>query len=132
MWEPPTVRQTTKLLPLVAQSYRRPDSFSHSHTDKQTPSVKQTTCSKRRQYLYTAACSLAACTPTQALANQRPQLQLRLQLAGTQPSGNGIKMRASSRLASVAAPLSTERHSNNYIARTAAAATAAQPPTERY
>jgi hypothetical protein len=46
--------QTTKLLPSVAQPYRRPDSFSHSQTYKQTPSVEQTPRSKRRQYLYTA------------------------------------------------------------------------------
>jgi hypothetical protein len=74
---------------------------SHSQTDKQTPSVEQTPRSERRQYLYTAVRDLVACTPTQALANQRPQLQLRLQLARTQPSCNGIKMRASNRLASV-------------------------------
>jgi hypothetical protein len=62
----------------------------------------------------------AVCTPTQVLANQRPQLQLRLQLARTQPSGNWIKMLASNRLAlvsvpsSLAAPLSARvRHGSS-------------------
>jgi hypothetical protein len=45
---------------------------SHSQTDNKTRSVKQTKCTKRRRYLYTAACGLVVCTPTQALANQRP------------------------------------------------------------
>jgi hypothetical protein len=80
---------------LRTQSYRRPDSFGHSQADKQTQHCE------RRQYLYTAAGGLALHTPTQALANQRPQLQLCLQLAHMQPSGNRIKMRASNRLASV-------------------------------
>jgi hypothetical protein len=92
---------------LRTQSYRRPDSFGHSQADKQTSSVEQTTCSKRRQYLYTAACGLAVRTPTQALANQRPQLQLRLQLARTQPSSNGIKMRASISTISTSSIIST-------------------------
>jgi hypothetical protein len=70
---------------------------SHDHTDGETPSLtveqtnillgQQTPRSKRRQNSYTAARG----QPIQALANQRPQLQLRLQLARTQPSGNGIK-----------------------------------------
>jgi hypothetical protein len=113
--------QTDNQTPSVTQSYRQPNTFGHSQADSQTPSVEQTTCSKHRQYLYTAACGLAARTPTQALANQHPQLQLRLQLARTQPSGNGIKMRASNRPASVpavpsslAAPLSARvRHGSS-------------------
>jgi hypothetical protein len=65
-----------------SQADNQTPSFGHSHTDKQTPSVEQTTCSKRRQYLYAAACGLATRTPTQALANQRPQLQLLLPPGG--------------------------------------------------
>jgi hypothetical protein len=84
-----------------SQTENQTPSFGHSHTDSQTPSVKQTLCNKRRQYLYTAAFGLIVHTPTQALANQRPQLQLCLQLARIQPSGNGIKMQASNRLVSV-------------------------------
>jgi hypothetical protein len=72
----PTDGQT----PSLAQSYRQANSL-----------VDQTPCSKRRQYLYTTVRDLTACTATQTLANQCPQLQLRLQLARTQPSGNGIK-----------------------------------------
>jgi hypothetical protein len=74
---------------------------SHNHTDGETPSItvertsillgQQTPRSERRQFLYTAVRHSVAWTSTQALANQRPQLQLRLQLARTQPSGNGIK-----------------------------------------
>jgi hypothetical protein len=86
--------QTNNQIPSVTQSYRRPDFFGHRQPDKQTPSVKQTPHSKRRQYLYTAARGRSS-------ANQRPQLQLRLQLARMQPSSNRIKMRASNRLASV-------------------------------
>jgi hypothetical protein len=100
----------------LPHSDRQPNSFLrwHSHTDGQTPSitvkqtskllsVEQTPRSERWLLLYTAVCDLVACTPTQALANQRPQLQLRLHLACTLPSGNGIKLRASNRLASVTA-----------------------------
>jgi hypothetical protein len=89
----------------------------HSHTDGQTPLItvkqtskllgQQTPRSGCRQFLYTAAHG----RPIQALANQRPQLQLRLQLVRMQPSSNRIKTRTSSRLAALTAPLSTrERH----------------------
>jgi hypothetical protein len=50
---PQSDRQTNFFL--RTRSYRRPDSFGHSWTDKQTPSVKQAPHSERRQYLYTAA-----------------------------------------------------------------------------
>jgi hypothetical protein len=70
---------------------------SHNHTDGETPSItvrwtgillgQQTPRSERRQNSYTAAHG----QPIQALANQRTQLQLRLQLACTEPSFNGIK-----------------------------------------
>jgi hypothetical protein len=60
---------------------------SHNHTDGETPSIivrrtgilldQQTPCSECRQYSYTATRG----RPIQALANQRTQLQLRLQLA---------------------------------------------------
>jgi hypothetical protein len=91
-------------------------SFGRSHTDGQTPSItvkqtskllgQQTPCSGRRQFLYTAARG----QPIQVLANQRPQLQLRLQLVRTQPSSNGIKTRTSSRLAALTALLSMREH----------------------
>jgi hypothetical protein len=70
---------------------------SHNHRDGETPSItvrrtgillgQQTPRSERRQNSYTAAHG----QPIQALANQRTQLQLRLQLARTEPSFNGIK-----------------------------------------
>jgi hypothetical protein len=63
MWEPPTTIQTSILL------------------------GQQTLRGERRHNSYTEARG----KPTQELANQRPQLQLRLQLARTQRSGNGIK-----------------------------------------
>jgi hypothetical protein len=63
LWEPPTTTETSILL------------------GQQTPR------GERRHNSYTAARG----KPTQALANQRPQLQLQPQLARTQPSGNGIK-----------------------------------------
>jgi hypothetical protein len=63
VWEPPTTIQTSILL------------------GQQTPR------GERRHNSYTATHG----KPTQTLANQRLQLQLRLQLARTQPSGNGIK-----------------------------------------
>jgi hypothetical protein len=50
----------------------------------------QTLRNDRKQYSYTAARG----QPIQALANQRTQLQLRHQLARTQSSANGIKIRA--------------------------------------
>jgi hypothetical protein len=100
MWEPPTVSRTAKLLALITVIQMARLLRWHSHTDGQTPSatvreanssVEQAPRSERRQHLYTAVCDLDSCTSTQALANQRPQLQLRLQLARTQPSSNGIK-----------------------------------------
>jgi hypothetical protein len=68
---------------------RRPHSFGG--TVRQTSKLlgQHTPRSGRRQFLYTAARG----RPIEALANQRPQLQLRLQLVRTQPSSNGIKCR---------------------------------------
>jgi hypothetical protein len=97
---------------------------SHNHTDGKTPSItvertdillgQQTRRSERKQFLYTAVRHSVAWTPTQALANQRTQLQLRLQLAHTHPSANRIKYRppASNFSQSTSTtPLSTrERH----------------------
>jgi hypothetical protein len=88
LWEPPTVRQTTRLL--RSQSSRQANSFGQTDTALRAQAV----------FIHCSSWS-AVCTPTQAPANQHPQLQLHLQLARTQPSGNRIKMRASNRLASV-------------------------------
>jgi hypothetical protein len=63
LWEPPTTIQTSILL------------------GQQTPR------GERRHNSYTEARG----KPTLELANQRPQLQLRLQLASAQASRNGIK-----------------------------------------
>jgi hypothetical protein len=73
LWEPPTVRQTTKLLAsiTVIQTAR----LLQSQSNRQANSSVGQTCSKRRQYLYTTVRDLVASTPTQALANQRPQIQ---------------------------------------------------------
>jgi hypothetical protein len=89
LWEPPTVIQTSRLLASI--------------TVERTSILlgQQTPRSERRQFLYTAVHHLVAWTSTQALANQRPQLQLRLQLARTQPSGNGIKYGSSATRSSV-------------------------------
>jgi hypothetical protein len=83
VWEPPTVIQATRLLPSAAAIQRS------KLLGQQMPR------SERRQYTYTAARG----EKIQALACQRPQLQLRLQLVRTQPSSNGIKIRTYSRLA---------------------------------
>jgi hypothetical protein len=86
MWEPPTIIQTSILL------------------GQQTPR------GELRHNSYTAARG----KPTQALANQHPQLQLRPQLASTQLSGNGIKygpQQAKVSQSTSTTPLSTrERH----------------------
>jgi hypothetical protein len=74
----------------LPQSDGRPDSFSHSQTDKQSPWSNRHRVANAGS-IYTL--QLAAWLPVQpqALANQHPQLQLHLQLARTEPSGNGIK-----------------------------------------
>jgi hypothetical protein len=144
LWEPPTVTQTTRLLPSAAVIQMARLRWWHSHKDGQTPLItvkqtskllgQQTPRSGCRQFLYTAAHGRTI----QVLANQRPELQLRLQLARTQPSGNGIKcgppassfsqsvsISRSDRSvppapASVAAPLSAGvRHSSGPLARAA-------------
>jgi hypothetical protein len=79
LWEPPTIIQMAKLLSSITVEW------TSILLGQQTPR------SERRQFLYTAVRHSVAWTSTQALANQRPQLQLRPQLARTQPSGNGIK-----------------------------------------
>jgi hypothetical protein len=88
----------------LPQSDRQPDSFLQSQSSRQANSFSQTDTTLRAQAVFIHCSSWpAVCTPTQALATQRPQLQLHLQLACTQPSGNGMKVRASNRLASVPA-----------------------------
>jgi hypothetical protein len=89
VWEPPTVIQTSRLLASI--------------TIERTSILlgQQTPRSERRQFLYTAVRHSVARTSTQALANQRPQLQLHLQLARTQPSRNGIKYGPSATRSSV-------------------------------
>jgi hypothetical protein len=91
MWEPPTTIQTSILL------------------GQQTPR------GERRHNSYTATRG----KPTQALANQRLQLQLRPQLARTQPSGNGIKygpQQAKVSQSTSTIPLSTrERHTSSSV-----------------
>jgi hypothetical protein len=62
---------------------------SHNHTDKHTPWPTDTAWSEAGSYIHCSS-PLGAWTSTQTLANQRPQLQLRLQLARAQPTRNGI------------------------------------------
>jgi hypothetical protein len=99
-----------------------PVGTSHNHTDGETPSItvrrtdillgQQTPRTERRQNSYTAARD----KPIQALANQRTQLQLRLQLARTEPSFNGIKGGPQQAKSALTAPLSTrERHISSSV-----------------
>jgi hypothetical protein len=101
MWEPPTVIQTSRLLASIAviQTAKLLASITVERTSILL--CQQTPRSKCRQFLYTAVRHLVAWTTTQALANQHLQLQLCLQLARTQPCGNGIKYGPSATRSSV-------------------------------
>jgi hypothetical protein len=81
MWEPPTVQN-----------------------------ILLTQCSKSKRYLYTTACSLAVCTPTQALPNHRSPQKLQRPLVSTPPSGKSIKMRMSDTLTSISGRLKRLEH----------------------